>query len=153
MKKVKICAFSSILILGILCLGDQTLKLFIYRSTFNHDQEVSNNIRLRRQVTNQTSRETDVNSSNANEFKNISNSKNASDEKFLLIQRFKKLWPIATWKQFGYFTEDYLDLINKHWLQFPPPSEAAQKSLGAFYIIFATAGCWGNVMVILMYLK
>ncbi|CAH2105440.1 unnamed protein product [Euphydryas editha] len=153
MEKVKICAFFSILIISILCFGDQTIKLFIYRNTFKHNQESSNSIRVRRQITNQTFRETDMRSTNANEFKNISNSNNTLDEKFELIQRFKKMWPVSTWKMSGYFTEDYLDLINKHWLQFPPPSEAAQKSLGAFYLLFATVGCWGNVMVIFMYLK
>lgn len=71
----------------------------------------------------------------------------------LLVDEFKRLWPVWRWRQYGYFSDDYLDLINVHWLQYPPPSEAVQKTLGGMYLLFATAGCWGNVIVLFMYLR
>lgn len=74
-------------------------------------------------------------------------------EHALLVAEFKRLWPVWRWRQYGYFSDDYLDLISEHWLQYPPPSEAVQKTLGGMYLLFATAGCWGNVVVLFMYLR
>ncbi|CAF4815660.1 unnamed protein product [Pieris macdunnoughi] len=70
-----------------------------------------------------------------------------------LLESFKNRWPVEKWRKFQYFTDDYLDLINEHWLQFSPPNEALQKILGGVYVLFSTVGCWGNVMVLLMYLR
>ncbi|CAK1545841.1 unnamed protein product [Leptosia nina] len=70
-----------------------------------------------------------------------------------LLDTFKTRWPVEEWREFRYFTDDYLDLINEHWLQFSPPSEVMQKSLGAIYVLFSTVGCWGNVIVLFMYLR
>lgn len=71
----------------------------------------------------------------------------------LLVAKFKRLWPVNKWEQQGFFSNDYLNLINEHWLQFPPPSETLQKTLGGLYILFTTVGCWGNVIVLIMYLR
>lgn len=86
---------------------------------------------------------------------NLTNSANSSTENkhALLIASFKRIWPVSEWEEYGFFTEDYLDLINEHWLRFPPPSETFQKSLGGFYVLFTTVGCWGNIIVLLMYLR
>ncbi|CAG4919330.1 unnamed protein product [Colias eurytheme] len=70
-----------------------------------------------------------------------------------LLESFKIRWPVSRWREFKYFTDDYLDLINEHWLQFSPPYEGVQKFLGAVYVLFSTVGCWGNIMVLLMYFK
>lgn len=66
---------------------------------------------------------------------------------------FKSQWPVARWHEYGFFADDYLNLINEHWLQFPPPSETLQKVLGGLYLLFSTVGCWGNVIVLFMYFK
>lgn len=70
-----------------------------------------------------------------------------------LLESFKARWPVEKWRKFQYFTDDYLDLINEHWLEFSPPNETVQKVLGSIYVLFSTVGCWGNVMVLLMYLR
>lgn len=70
-----------------------------------------------------------------------------------LFAEFKRQWPVERWREYGLFTDDYLNLINEHWLQFPPPSETLQKTLGGLYLLFSTVGCWGNVIVLFMYLK
>ncbi|XP_041971319.1 opsin Rh3-like isoform X2 [Aricia agestis] len=70
-----------------------------------------------------------------------------------LVERFRRLWHIDAWQELGYFSDDYLYLINEHWLQFPPPSEKYQRFLGGIYIFFSTVGCWGNVIVLMMYLR
>lgn len=70
-----------------------------------------------------------------------------------MLTTFKSQWPVERWLQYGLFTDDYLNLINDHWLQFPPPSETLQKTLGGFYLLFATVGCWGNIIVLFMYFK
>lgn len=89
------------------------------------------------------------------EMKNISEFSNSSgiDKHSLLVANFKRLWPVGRWQEYGIFSEDYLDLINEHWLRFPPPSESLQKFLGGLYLVFSTVGCWGNITVLFMYFK
>lgn len=89
------------------------------------------------------------------ESKNLTNSANTSavSKHALLLTNFKRMWPVSQWKKWGFFSDDYLELINDHWLQFPPPSEFTQKALGGFYVLFSTVGCWGNIIVLLMYLR
>lgn len=86
---------------------------------------------------------------------NLTNSPNTSavNKHALLVENFKRIWPVSQWREYGFFFDDYIDLINEHWLQFPPPSESLQKTLGGFYMLFTTLGCWGNVIVLLMYLR
>lgn len=84
---------------------------------------------------------------------NSSANVNKTVEHGLLLANFKRLWPVWRWKEVGYFSDDYLDLINDHWLQFTPPNETSQKILAVLYLLFATVGCWGNVIVLLMYLR
>lgn len=89
------------------------------------------------------------------ESRNLTNSANTStvNKHALLIENFKRIWPVSGWREYGFFSDDYLDLINEHWLQFPPPSASSQKILGGFYVMFTTIGCWGNIIVLLMYLR
>lgn len=82
---------------------------------------------------------------------NVTSAERSADRQ--LIEAFKQLWPVDRWRQCGYFTEDYLELINEHWLQFSPPPELVQKVLGVVYLLFSTGGCLGNLMVLLMYIK
>lgn len=69
-----------------------------------------------------------------------------------LVKSFKQRWPVVNWRKW-LFTDDYLLLINQHWLQFSPPDPLSQYALGALYVIMATAGCTGNAIVLLMYIK
>ncbi|KAL0882466.1 hypothetical protein ABMA27_000939 [Loxostege sticticalis] len=87
--------------------------------------------------------------------KNISEFTNSSgvDKHALLVAKFKRLWPVGRWQEHGFFSEDYLELINEHWLQFDPPSEFLQKFLGGLYMLFTTVGCWGNITVLFMYFR
>ncbi|KAL4721678.1 hypothetical protein ACJJTC_002200 [Scirpophaga incertulas] len=96
-----------------------------------------------------------VDAKKADEAKNISELNNISsiDKHALLVANFKRLWPVERWSENGFFHEDYLNLINEHWLQFPPPSKSLQITLGGLYLIFATIGCWGNAVVLFMYFR
>ncbi|XP_072940174.1 opsin, ultraviolet-sensitive-like isoform X2 [Epargyreus clarus] len=82
-----------------------------------------------------------------------SNDNNVTRKHAFLVERFKQMWPVARWREIGFFSDDYLHLINEHWLQFPPPNANVQKVLGGIYVFFSTLGCWGNVIVLLMYCK
>lgn len=106
--------------------------------------------RLKRQIneSNQSFESLDLNVT-----KNQSSFKSAKDTKDEMLQKFEKLWPVTKWREMGYFTDDYLNLINEHWLSFPPPNATMQKVLATIYIFFSTAGCWGNMIVLFMYLR
>ncbi|XP_039749856.1 opsin, ultraviolet-sensitive-like [Pararge aegeria] len=71
----------------------------------------------------------------------------------VLIRRFKERWPIYLWRQYGLFTDDYLQNINPHWLRFPPPDPLVYRALGALYIVLGVAGIFGNFMVVFMYFR
>lgn len=70
-----------------------------------------------------------------------------------LLEQFKRMYPISLWKENGWFKEDYLYIINAHWLQFPPPSKASHYTLAVVYIFVLTAGMSGNALVIFMFFK
>lgn len=84
--------------------------------------------------------------------RNISRS-NETERHNRLIAKFKATWPLWIWREYGYFTDDYLDVINEHWLQFAPPGAAWQRTLASMYVLFCTVGGWGNIIVLLMYFK
>ncbi|XP_045494078.1 opsin, ultraviolet-sensitive-like isoform X1 [Colias croceus] len=65
---------------------------------------------------------------------------------------FKEQWPLQFWRRF-LFTDDYLLLINQHWLSFPPPDPSIQYVLGGLYVTMAVVGCSGNAVVIIMYFR
>lgn len=69
-----------------------------------------------------------------------------------LVKSFKQRWPVTNWRKW-LFTDDYLLLINRHWLQFSPPDPLSQYALGALYVFMAIVGCAGNAIVLLMYIK
>lgn len=73
-------------------------------------------------------------------------------EKRFLVTSFKQRWPVVIWRKW-LFTDDYLLLINQHWLQFSPPDPFSQYALGALYVVMMTVGCSGNAIVLFMYLK
>lgn len=77
---------------------------------------------------------------------------NELSENSSLVKSFKQQWPVANWQKW-LFTDDYLLLINRHWLQFSPPDPLIQYALGALYVMIATVGCTGNAIVLLMYFK
>lgn len=74
-------------------------------------------------------------------------------EELELIERFKERWPVDLWRQYGLFTDDYLRMINQHWLRFPPPAPFAQYALGSLYILMMIVGCTGNALVLVMYFR
>ncbi|XP_028171610.1 opsin, ultraviolet-sensitive-like [Ostrinia furnacalis] len=69
-----------------------------------------------------------------------------------LVARFKQQWPVHLWRRYAY-TDDYLMLINSHWLRFPPPDPAINYALGALYVLMMVVGCTGNALVLFMYIK
>lgn len=69
-----------------------------------------------------------------------------------LVQRFKREWPLHLWRQVS-FTDDFIQNINPHWLQFSPPSPSLYYGFGGLYILMALLGCLGNSVVILMYFR
>ncbi|KAG6441511.1 hypothetical protein O3G_MSEX001867 [Manduca sexta] len=68
-----------------------------------------------------------------------------------IISIFEKRWPIHLWRQYSLFSDDFLLLINTHWLQFPPPRAVLQYSLAITYVVLVTIGCFGNFFVMFMY--
>lgn len=66
---------------------------------------------------------------------------------------FISLHPVEDWKALGYFTEDYLHVISKHWLQFPPAHHGSHYILAVLYAIIMTVGVTGNFLVIFMFLR
>lgn len=66
---------------------------------------------------------------------------------------FKTKYPIDDWKKYGFYTDDYIGLINGHWLAFDPPSNTAHYILGFLYTVIMVFGCSGNALVIFMYIK
>ncbi|GBP59479.1 hypothetical protein EVAR_35428_1 [Eumeta japonica] len=70
-----------------------------------------------------------------------------------LIERFQNSWPVWRWRQCPFYSDDVLKTINEHWLQFPPPEPAVHRALGGFYVLFATLGCSGNLIVLYMYIR
>lgn len=70
-----------------------------------------------------------------------------------VVARFKQQWPVRQWAQYGLYTDDYLTLINSHWLYFAPPDPKIHYALGGLYIVMMVVGCSGNALVLVMYLK
>ncbi|CAH0407437.1 unnamed protein product [Chilo suppressalis] len=70
-----------------------------------------------------------------------------------LVARFKLQWPVKLWKEYGLYTDDYLTLINSHWLRFPPPDPGVNYLLGGLYVVMMVVGCSGNTLVLYMYIK
>lgn len=62
-------------------------------------------------------------------------------------------YPIGKWRDHGFYTDDYIKLINSHWLEFEPPSFTAHCVLGVLYTVIMVFGCFGNFLVIFMYIK
>ncbi|XP_022114135.2 opsin, ultraviolet-sensitive [Pieris rapae] len=69
-----------------------------------------------------------------------------------ILVTFKRNWPLALWRRY-LFTDDYLLLINPHWLKFGPPEPGMQYLLGGLYVTMAVVGCSGNAVVIIMYFR
>ncbi|CAI6363415.1 unnamed protein product [Macrosiphum euphorbiae] len=66
---------------------------------------------------------------------------------------FKTKYPVNLWKDHGLYTDDYIKLINSHWLKFMPPNPMSHYVLGLLYTIIMVFGCTGNSLVIFMYFK
>ncbi|XP_061710601.1 opsin, ultraviolet-sensitive-like [Cydia pomonella] len=69
-----------------------------------------------------------------------------------LIEDFKRRWPVELWRNY-LFTDDYLLLINSHWLHFAPPDPSSNYILGILYIAMMLVGTTGNALVLLMYFR
>lgn len=111
--------------------------------------------RIKRKAKNDGSENATQSQLSSSEMTNNTKFSNSSgiDKHALLVANFKRSWPVGRWREYGFFSEDYLDLINEHWLQFPPPPESLQKFLGSLYLVFSTVGCWGNITVLFMYFR
>lgn len=66
---------------------------------------------------------------------------------------FKTTRPIDKWKDNGFYTDDYVKLINQHWFKFAPPNPSSHYILGFLYVVIMLVGCLGNFLVIFMYIK
>lgn len=80
---------------------------------------------------------------------------NASNhtEEIIVMSDFNTKYPIDTWKAHGFYTDDYMKLINSHWLKFMPPNATSHYILGVLYSVIMVLGCFGNSLVIFMYIK
>jgi len=66
---------------------------------------------------------------------------------------FKSKYPTKLWRDYGFYTDDYIKLINDHWFKFMPPTPTSHYILGFLYVIIMVFGCIGNLLVIFMYIK
>lgn len=153
----KYFAFSAAAFLSILCNGD--LVNNTQKCRIHDDKTCLRAERTIGEVTNRVLKSSQTNMSEtagrigqAEELDANTSANNISTDR-MLMAKFKLLWPLERWKQYGYFDEDYLELINVYWLQFSPPPELVQKVLGGVYVIFSTGGCLGNLIVLFMYVK
>lgn len=71
----------------------------------------------------------------------------------LMITDFKTKYPVNKWKLHGFYTDDYIRLINSHWFKFMPPNPTSHYVLGILYAVIMIFGCFGNSLVIFMYTK
>lgn len=74
-------------------------------------------------------------------------------EEFVVMSDFKTKYPVDTWKEHGFYTDDYMKLINSHWFKFKPPNATSHYILGFLYTVIMVLGCFGNSLVIFMYIK
>jgi len=74
-------------------------------------------------------------------------------EEIVVMSDFKTKYPIDTWKEHGFYTDDYMKLINSHWFKFMPPNATSHYILGFLYSVIMVLGCFGNSLVIFMYIK
>jgi r-opsin len=66
---------------------------------------------------------------------------------------FETRYPVGLWKEHGLYTDDYARLINAHWFKFAPPDPASHYALAFLYTVIMVFGCFGNSLVIFMYIK
>lgn len=59
-------------------------------------------------------------------------------------------WHTQIWFEYA---QNRLELVNSHWLKFPPPPREAHEFLAALYILIMTAGVCGNSLVIYMFVR
>ncbi|XP_060875893.1 opsin-2-like [Metopolophium dirhodum] len=60
---------------------------------------------------------------------------------------------INMWKSNKLFTDDYIRLINSHWLEFMPPKSYLYYGWGILFAIVMILGCTGNALAIFIILK
>lgn len=71
----------------------------------------------------------------------------------VVFSDFKTNYPVNEWKLHGFYTDDYMLLINSHWFKFRPPKPTSHYVLGFLYTVIMMFGCFGNSLVIFMYTK
>jgi len=74
-------------------------------------------------------------------------------EEIVVMSDFKTKYPIDMWKEHGFYTDDYMKLINSHWFKFMPPNPTSHYILGFLYSVIMVLGCFGNSLVFFMYIK
>lgn len=86
--------------------------------------------------------------------KAIANTKaNQTSDGSITVMNFKSMYPTELWKEHGFYNDDYMPLINKYWFNFVPPSPSSHYIIGLVYAIMMVFGCFGNALVIFMYIK
>lgn len=81
------------------------------------------------------------------------NTKDVSPNTTEIIKRFIEMYPTESWKEHGFFSEDFLTVINLHWLTFAPPDKTNHYVLAGLYVVIMLMGILGNALVIFMYLR
>jgi len=61
---------------------------------------------------------------------------------------FKIKYPTKVWRDHGFYTDDYIKLINGHWFKFMSARSMSHYILGFLYVIIIVFGCFGNFLVI-----
>ncbi|XP_050442474.1 opsin, ultraviolet-sensitive-like [Adelges cooleyi] len=83
---------------------------------------------------------------------NTTSKPNVSDES-ITIEQFHRKYPVHLWKDHGFYTDDFFELINKNWLKHEPTSAFKHYIMGIMYTIIMVVGCFGNALVIIMYIR
>ncbi|KAF6207831.1 hypothetical protein GE061_016280 [Apolygus lucorum] len=66
-----------------------------------------------------------------------------------LTSRFLHLYPVDEWKA-KWFTDDYFQLVNPHWFDFPPPPRRYHLMFAGLYALLTVTSFTGNFLVIFM---
>ncbi|KAL1139635.1 hypothetical protein AAG570_006613 [Ranatra chinensis] len=77
----------------------------------------------------------------------------ANDTTDDLLDKFVSLYPVDDWKSLGMFTDDYMKLINRHWLLFPPPHPNSHYTMAVVYTILMFMGVSGNFLNIFIIIR
>ncbi|KAK7790844.1 hypothetical protein R5R35_010719 [Gryllus longicercus] len=66
---------------------------------------------------------------------------------------FKERYPVHLWQRYGFFTDNFLEMMNEAWMKYPPPSPSAHYIMASIYIVLMLVGTSGNGLVVYLFIR